>query len=53
MKRLIAASAIFLSLLLWHAQVQAGCSTSTYFIDGRMIVCTTCCYGTGCTTTCL
>lgn len=31
----------------------AACTTHTYFIDGRYITCTTCCYGYGnCSTTC-
>lgn len=31
----------------------ANCLTNTYFVNGRMVVCTTCCYGTMCSTTCI
>ena len=30
----------------------AACSTHTYFINGKYVTCTTCCYGGNCTTTC-
>jgi len=32
--------------------VYAACSTHTYFVNGRVVTCTTCCYGTNCTTNC-
>ena len=32
--------------------VYAACSTSTVTYNGRMVTCTTCCYGGNCTTTC-
>jgi hypothetical protein len=31
----------------------ANCVTNTVFSGGRMTVCTTCCYGGNCTTTCM
>jgi hypothetical protein len=31
----------------------ASCTTHTYFLEGRIIVCTQCCFGTACTTTCI
>lgn len=32
----------------------ASCSTQTFLMpDGKMMICTTCCYGTNCTTTCV
>lgn len=30
----------------------AGCSTHTYTVNGKMVTCTTCCYGNNCTTNC-
>ncbi len=30
----------------------AACSTHTYMINGRTVTCTTCCYGSNCTTNC-
>lgn len=31
----------------------ASCSTHTYFVNGKIVTCTTCCYSPGnCTTTC-
>jgi len=30
----------------------AACTTHTYFINGKYITCTTCCYGGNCTTNC-
>lgn len=47
---------LMLSLLLLAVTVlpaDAACTTHTYFVDGRIIICTTCCYGLdNCTTTC-
>lgn len=31
----------------------AACTTHTYIVNGRMVTCTTCCFGNNCTTTCL
>ncbi len=30
----------------------AQCTTHTYFYNGRMVTCTTCCYGSSCNTNC-
>ncbi len=30
----------------------AACTTHTVFQGGRMVTCTTCCYGSNCTTNC-
>ncbi len=30
----------------------ASCSTHTYFINGRTVICTVCCSGNNCTTNC-
>lgn len=53
MKR-VAMCLFALGILLGSATSSyAACTTHTYFIDGRMITCTTCCYGYGnCTTNC-
>ena len=34
------------------SMVWAACSTHTYYANGRMVTCTTCCYGNNCTTNC-
>lgn len=43
-------------IALWIAStsslVWASCVTNTYFVNGRTTICTTCCYGSNCTTTC-
>lgn len=48
MKKYIAAAILALTATVAYA----SCVTNTYITDGRVIVCTTCCYGTNCTTTC-
>jgi hypothetical protein len=48
MKALIAAL-----LLAIASAAYAACTTHTIFTsDGRMVMCTTCCYGGNCTTNC-
>lgn len=44
---------IFAIGILTAGIAAANCVTNTYFINGRMTVCTTCCYGGNCTTTCI
>lgn len=44
---------IGLVLALFAGVVYANCVTNTTFINGKMIMCTTCCYGTNCQTTCI
>ncbi len=43
-------------IALWLAAVAsaawAACSTHTYMINGKIVTCTTCCYGNNCTTNC-
>lgn len=50
MKRIIIATAALLALA---GAAAAACSTHTYFVNGKMVTCTTCCSGTNCTTTCI
>lgn len=39
---------------LFATAVYANCVTNTIMQGGRMVICTTCCYGSNnCTTTCL
>ena len=53
MRKLIGAIAVAVALLAWAGDVQAACSTITYIgPDGRVMICTTCCYGNNCTVTC-
>jgi len=39
-------------LIPWPGAAEASCAYQTYVINGRMITCMTCCYGTQCTTNC-
>ncbi len=48
MKKYIIAAILALSTTAAYA----ACVTNTYISGGRVVVCTTCCYGTNCTTTC-
>jgi hypothetical protein len=32
--------------------VWAACTTHTYYMNGRYVTCTTCCYGSNCNTNC-
>jgi hypothetical protein len=50
MKRKVFALALLLAA--WTLPAEASCVTHSYFFNGRMILCTTCCYGTVCNTTC-
>jgi hypothetical protein len=45
--------AILLTLVVLVGEALAGCVTSTIFLpDGTMQICTICCAGSSCTTTC-
>jgi hypothetical protein len=48
MKKLIVG--IWLSVTA--TMVYASCTTHTIMQNGRMVTCTTCCYGNNCNTTC-
>jgi hypothetical protein len=37
---------------VFASAVYATCTTHTYFGNGKIITCTTCCYGNSCTTNC-
>lgn len=39
-------------LAVTATMVWANCTTHTIMQNGRMITCTTCCYGSNCTTSC-
>lgn len=43
---------IFALGLMLSGVAVAQCMTNTYFVNGRIVVCTVCCYGGSCTTTC-
>lgn len=47
MKYLIALWALTTATLVY-----ANCTTHTYFVNGKTVMCTTCCYGGNCNTTC-
>jgi hypothetical protein len=44
-------------IAIWLAasttMVWASCTTHTYFINGKSVMCTVCCFGNNCTTTCI
>jgi hypothetical protein len=50
-KWLIAILATALTLAFAPA-AWAGCMTRTYYINGEMITCSSCCYGSYCTVNC-
>jgi len=51
MKKTVAA--LFSVFVASYANVAyANCSTNTYIVNGKVMVCTTCCYYGNCTTTC-
>ena len=48
MKKVLAA----LAAMGVATSVYAACSTHTYTVNGKMVTCTTCCYGNNCNTNC-
>jgi hypothetical protein len=52
MKRTIAALTFALVLGLGALPAWASCTYHSYFINGRYVSCSTCCFGNQCTTTC-
>ena len=48
MKKVLAA----LAAMGVATSVYAACTTTTYTINGKITTCTTCCYGSSCTTNC-
>ena len=55
MKTLFIVLALMAALLLSATSVLAYCTYQTYFINGRMVTCTTCCSADGrqCQTSCI
>lgn len=46
-------TAIGLSAILLTPTIAVACSTTTYFVNGKVIVCVTCCQnGSNCSTVC-
>jgi len=52
MKTLLATAFVLGILAFTAGPAFASCTTHTYFINGKMITCTTCCFGSNCTTNC-
>jgi hypothetical protein len=52
MKRILCTLAALLVLAATALPAAASCTTHTYFIDGRVVICSTCCYGNQCYTNC-
>lgn len=48
MKKIIA----FISAALLATAAYAACTTHTYYVNGKVIICTTCCYSGNCNTNC-
>ena len=48
MRKIILAAALAISpVLAW-----AACTTHSYWVNGKYTTCTTCCFGSNCTTNC-
>lgn len=45
-------AALAVVVLLQAAPALASCTYHTYTVNGRMVTCTTCCYGNMCNTNC-
>jgi hypothetical protein len=52
MRKLLAATLLAFTLGSYGVAF-ANCVTTTYFIDGKMIICTQCCYGNSCSVNCI
>jgi hypothetical protein len=53
MQRLVIGLALAFVLTVQVLPAWAGCTTHTYMLEGRTVICTTCGYlGGNCTTTC-
>ncbi len=44
--------ALALAGMLVASAAYAACSTNSYYINGKYVTCTTCCYGGNCNTSC-
>ena len=44
---------IALTMLLTSLSVYAACTTNTFILQDKMVVCTTCCVNGSCTTSCI
>ncbi len=52
MPKILAALVLFLAVTMQVTPAFASCTYHTYMYGSRMITCTTCCFGSNCTTTC-
>jgi len=43
---------VALGLVLFTGVAHASCTTTTILVDGKMTICTTCCYNGNCSVTC-
>jgi hypothetical protein len=43
---------IFVAGMLISGVAYAACTTHTYFVNGRVVMCQTCCWAGNCTTSC-
>jgi type IV secretory pathway TrbL component len=52
MRRILISLTLTLSLLAFAQNAQASCTYHTYTVNGRIVSCSTCCYGNQCYTNC-
>lgn len=52
MQRFLLGAVLLLTLCLQAGPALAACQTSTIWYNGKMVMCTTCCTGSFCHTTC-
>ncbi len=48
----ITIAAIILGILLSAGVAYTACTTTTYIINGQIMTCVTCCFGSHCTVNC-
>lgn len=46
-------AALVILALVFSNPVMASCTTSSYYLNGKLVTCTTCCHAGGCTTNCI
>ena len=52
MRRILIIIGVTLSLVTFAQNAQASCSYHTITVNGRIVSCSTCCYGNQCYTNC-
>ena len=52
MRKVLVFAMVAVGLLMGPGAALAACQTNTIMVGGRMVICTTCCYGSHCSTQC-